>query len=159
MGLVAVTGVFKTPNGAVYPSATVAFERVDPKLAPNEGVVLVPDITRVTTDGAGAISINLMSGDYVASVITSAGKSVVQVTIPAVVATDIAAALATPGGSYEVISLAAFRNAWATAGYFPTIAGGVVGVADGALFLTGLNTTFALYRRAGANATPVWGEV
>lgn len=159
MGLVAVTGVFKTPNGAVYPSATVAFERASKALGVDQGVVVAPEVTRAVTDGAGALAVNLLAGDYFASVMVSGGLASVPVTVPNVLAADLAACIATPSGSYEVISWASYRNAVAAAAVvYATISAGIAAEADGALFFVGGNTTICLFRRAGATATPIWVE-
>lgn len=155
MAFCALTGTVKDPTGALLLNRKFTF-RKSLSITAETGVVVLDDVVTATTNGSGAISISLASGTYQMTAVGSVNLAR-ELIVPDLASADIAALLATPGGSYELISWATYQAAVAASGLpYATIAAGIGGVADGALFFVTLNSTIGLYRRSGAGAVQVW---
>ena len=74
--LCVITGVLRTPNGAVHPSATVKFRRAAPVhgyVAETGPAVVIPDEVVVTSDVDGEVVVSLYPGRYQVELLGSAG--------------------------------------------------------------------------------------
>lgn len=155
-----ITYTVRDSSGAVVPSATILFTPIDPRrLRGADSAVIIGSPVSVVANGAGVATVTLKSGVYAYRAVTAMGEVVGSFTVPEAVSANLSALLSTPE-VYQIISWAEYQTLVSiTATPFATIAAGLAGVADGALFVALQTDTLGIYRRVGAAAVPAYVEV
>lgn len=161
MSLVTITGTVKLPNGAAYASAPAVFRQAPAAIRAQDGIVVAADVVRVTTDGAGAVSVALYSGPARIEMQTSVGLIGADFIVPDGVTTaNLAQLLLTPAVPYALIGWAEFQAlVVATATPYATIGAGLAAVSEGALFIVALSSSMAIFRDVAGAAVPVYIEI
>lgn len=150
----------KTATGAVLANATITFTPLPgDRLRGQDGGVIWPNAVQVICDAGGLGSVTLKTGDYSYQTTGPQGTVLGRLCVPEAVSADLSALLATPE-AYQLITWAEYQALVViTTTPFATIAAGLAGVADAALFMVAMTDDLGVYRRVGGAAVRAYTEV